>query len=142
MSTFEQALRERLKKLDADYTRHRVALLTAIACESGVPATQSATSDNGPASAHPSPLDTELHGVSEAYVQNQLEVVMEAVRQLPDGFNKDAVRAKLEGSEWREKVTDNTLENIASFLWRLHKDGRIKIQEKGQGHRQSTYVKA
>jgi hypothetical protein len=154
MNTFEQALRERLTKLDADYQRHRAALLAAIYCETGGAENEAepvmdalkpgAPSGHVPASqsrSPSSPPDTEMHGVSEAYVKNQLEVVMDAIRQLPDGFNKDAVRAKLAGNEWRLKVTDNTLDNIASFLWRLHKDGRIKIQEKGQGHRQSVYVK-
>ena len=161
MADLKELLQARLQALDDEHQRHmdvygrrRAALLTTMewvdgtvekasimeALKTGAAQTAQLIADN--ARSPSSPIDTELHGVSGAYILNQLDVVMEAIRQLPDKFNKDAVTAKLEGSEWRLRVTDNTLTNIASFLWRLRKDGRINIVTQGQGHRQSVYTVA
>src|SRR5271157_5816925 len=100
MAEFKQALRERLKKLDDEhqkrnevYQRHRAALLTAIECETGcledepepvvsalmpvtMPCHLMASQTNSPSS----PIDTEMHGVSAAYIRNQLGVVKAAIR--------------------------------------------------------------
>jgi hypothetical protein len=160
MAELKELLQERLKALDDGrdrymevYHRRREAVLTTMEWVAGgaedepepvVDALKPGTTrfhlladhDRSPSS----PIDTDMHGVSKAYVGNQLNVVMGAIRQMPDVFNKNALRQKLEGSEWRELVTDNTIANLSSFLWQLHKNGMIKIQEKGQGHRQSVYM--
>ena len=144
MTDFEQALRERLKKLDADYKKHRDVLLNAIAYERGTPAATAADVKTPTAAIQaggppPPPRPIEMLGMSDSEAQSQLMIVFAAANKIQGQFDKDAVRKKLEESELRSVVTDNTLKNVSSFLWRLHKDKMINIIQKGQGHRQSIY---
>jgi len=158
----EQSLWDEVKKLDEkfqknaeDYHRHRNGLLTTLEYITGVPSGQltgagvTVTSEGiaiGPSqtkvSSSPPPRPIEMLGVPENEAKSQLMIVLAAVQKLQGQFDKDAVRKKLEESELRSVVTENTLKNISSFLWRLHKDNCINIVEKGQGHRQSVYVKS
>lgn len=140
MTTFEQALRGRLKKLDDDYARHRNALLVAIECEHGA-------ATNGGVSPKPIAPPRPLHmvGLTENEVQSQKAFVMAAITKLAiEGkmeFSKSDVISKLTDGVWAAKISTHTIKNIASFLWRLHRDDKfIEVKEKGQGHRQSVYA--
>lgn len=157
MTTLEQAIREKLAKLDADfakreaaYKRNRDALIYALNCETSgywdLPADNTgAVAVTAPLPPHPfqqgPPPPIELLGISEGEQRSQLMIVLAAVGHVKEPFDKDDVRKKLMESHWKNVVTENTLKNISSFLWRLHKDGLITIKEKGQGHRPSTYEK-
>jgi hypothetical protein len=165
MTTLEQALRERLNKLDADfakhqsnYTHHRAALLAAIQYESGSAVSKP---DNEPnmASLKPAQFDGHLMAASrtdtffdDLNASNQLvdaenrrqmewvKVAITAVASTATEFTKNDVRAKLK--EIQPKISPNVIKNMSSFLWRLHREGKlIRVKVQGQGHTQSIYEK-
>jgi len=142
MTPFEQALWDRLKKLDEDYQRHRTALLTTISLETGRPIETLEHSDrlasnlaNTDAGVRPGDL------LSPSELRNQLSLVEAAVEEQAGEFTKDHIKETLE-KKWPGMATENTMKNLASFLWRLHTEGTIVVKEKGQGHRQSVYMLA
>jgi hypothetical protein len=144
-----QAIRDRIQRLDAEeiakrdaetkrreaYSRHRAALVTALACETGQEPDALLKSE-----VPPRPIN--MLGMTEQQAKTQLMIVLDGVNRAEDPFDKDAVIRQIDGGNLRELLTPNTRKNISSFLWKLREEGIIKIKEKGQGHRQSTYVKA
>jgi len=126
-SKLEQAITERLAKLDVDYQRQRRALLTVLEMET-IPniTTRNEIEEGSPRTKG-----------QMAWVKAAIETLVASGKT---EFTKDDVGDKLR--EIQPTVGQNVFVNMATFLWRLHKDGLIKIQEKGQGHRQSVYMVA
>ena len=132
--SFKDALRERLTKLDSDYTKHRAALLAALACEVGMEPDARRAVEVPPCPVNMLPPDA----------SNQLDVVRNAIASLvilgKKEFTKDDVRGKV--LEDKPDISQNVVKNMSSFLWQLKRENFIKVKEKGQGQRQSVYTMA
>ena len=143
MTNLEQALLDRIKVMDEEHARKRGALLAALAVERGETPTPVAEPSGPP----PRPLVA--IGLNAGEIVAQKAIVKMAIKSLVDDgiteFTKSDVLARLyEGKAAGVNVSDHTLNNIASFLWRFHSDVEkfIVIKEKGGGQRQSVYMLA
>ena len=152
MTPFEQAIQDLLNKLDKDkcredeiYQDRRDTLLSLIKTERGI-ANRNLT--NGEVATVP-PRPLVAIGLNPGEIVAQKAIVKIAIKSLvSDGkteFTKSDVLARLEeGKAAGVNVSDHTLKNIASFLWRFHSDDEkfIVIKEKGGGQRQHVYTLA
>jgi hypothetical protein len=141
MTDFEMALREQLKKLDADHEWNRRILLDAIASAAG-------RNRNGHADVA-TVITVPHHGSGQPPAprratsddKNQMAEVKAAIMTFGDAeFTKNDIRARLK--DLKPDISENVLKNMSSFLWYLHKkEGFLAVKMQGKGHKQSVYAK-